>query len=158
MRQCDIDECDRGHYARGMCSMHYQRRWRKENPEKHKALWMSFYERNVESCRERARKYYYENREICIERVTIYRRERYRNDPDFRSKENARRRKYRKHLSDLMEDYAGMCGICGEDMFGLESDSDIHVDHIVPVSRGGTDDYDNLQPAHAVCNIKKGAS
>jgi hypothetical protein len=28
-RRCDIDECDRVHYGRGLCQMHYQRaRWR----------------------------------------------------------------------------------------------------------------------------------
>lgn len=33
----------------------------------------------------------------------------------------------------------------------------IEVDHIVPISRGGSHTYDNLQAAHANCNRKKWA-
>jgi hypothetical protein len=33
---------------------------------------------------------------------------------------------------------------------------DLHVDHIVPVARGGTDDLENLQTLCRDCNIKKG--
>lgn len=53
------------------------------------------------------------------------------------------------------------CGICGEPV-----DPDLRwphmgsatVDHIVPLSLGGTHTYDNTQCAHAYCNIKKGAN
>lgn len=46
-----------------------------------------------------------------------------------------------------------VCGICGDE---IES-GDLHIDHILPVARGGTNDLDNLQPAHSFCNISKGA-
>jgi 5-methylcytosine-specific restriction endonuclease McrA len=29
------------------------------------------------------------------------------------------------------------------------------VDHVIPVSKGGTDDMSNLRPAHWICNIIK---
>jgi len=46
-----------------------------------------------------------------------------------------------------------VCGICD-----LEVDpADVHIDHIHPVSRGGTDDLDNLRVTHSRCNIRKGA-
>ncbi len=44
-----------------------------------------------------------------------------------------------------------LCGICGQVM-ALEG---THIDHIVPRTRGGTDDRANLQLTHAVCNIIK---
>lgn len=43
------------------------------------------------------------------------------------------------------------CGICGQVM-ALEG---THIDHIVPRTRGRTDDRANLQLTHAVCNIIK---
>lgn len=46
-----------------------------------------------------------------------------------------------------------ICGICGGDVVL----SDVHIDHIYPVSRGGKDELTNLQVAHSVCNIRKGA-
>lgn len=47
----------------------------------------------------------------------------------------------------------GRCGICGRPM----NFSEMTVDHITPISRGGTDNMSNLQPAHLWCNrIKNG--
>jgi len=43
----------------------------------------------------------------------------------------------------------GICALCG--LPGADS-----VDHIVPRSMGGSADLANLQPAHAVCNSRKG--
>jgi len=31
-----------------------------------------------------------------------------------------------------------------------------HPDHVIPLSRGGTDTLDNMKPAHAICNQRKG--
>jgi 5-methylcytosine-specific restriction endonuclease McrA len=45
------------------------------------------------------------------------------------------------------------CGICGLSIRkGEES-----LDHIIPVSRGGKHEYSNVQLAHTVCNLWKGA-
>jgi 5-methylcytosine-specific restriction endonuclease McrA len=46
------------------------------------------------------------------------------------------------------------CGICGQP---IESRSlrDVHFDHIVPLSKGGTHTEDNIQVAHPRCNLRK---
>jgi 5-methylcytosine-specific restriction endonuclease McrA len=54
--------------------------------------------------------------------------------------------------STVFEMHGGMCGVCNEFIAG-----DFHVDHIVPLSRGGAHAYINVQPAHPMCNLKKGA-
>jgi 5-methylcytosine-specific restriction endonuclease McrA len=33
-----------------------------------------------------------------------------------------------------------------------------HVDHIVPICKGGEHTYANVQPAHPICNISKGGA
>lgn len=43
----------------------------------------------------------------------------------------------------------GICHICGEP--GADT-----VDHLVPVSMGGTNELENLAPAHAYCNSSRG--
>ena len=61
---------------------------------------------------------------------------------------------YRQHLPALIERQRGICEICGK---ALPLDwSQIHVDHILPKSQGGTDAPDNLQAAHGSCNLRKG--
>ncbi len=46
-----------------------------------------------------------------------------------------------------------VCQLCGDD---VEPD-DVHLDHRLPHSLGGLDTLDNLQVAHALCNMRKGA-
>lgn len=46
-----------------------------------------------------------------------------------------------------------VCGICG----GAVAPDDVHIDHIVPWSRGGAETLSNLQVAHSLCNMRKGA-
>lgn len=46
----------------------------------------------------------------------------------------------------------GRCRRCGSDLSGVW-----HVDHVQPVSLGGTDDLENLQALCIACNLSKGA-
>lgn len=43
------------------------------------------------------------------------------------------------------------CYLCGHELSG-----DIHMDHVVPLSRGGAHSNANLRPTHATCNLRKG--
>lgn len=45
------------------------------------------------------------------------------------------------------------CWLCGDDL----DDQGWDIDHVVPRSRGGSDDLSNLRPAHARCNRSRGA-
>lgn len=60
----------------------------------------------------------------------------------------------RARLPILVRLQQGNCGICGESLPPFESD--IEVDHIKPRHHGGTDRANNLQAAHARCNLRKG--
>jgi 5-methylcytosine-specific restriction endonuclease McrA len=57
-------------------------------------------------------------------------------------------------LHELYERDAGICQIC----FRYANILDCNVDHIVPVSKGGTDRIDNLQLSHVWCNSVKSNS
>lgn len=62
---------------------------------------------------------------------------------------------------DLDALWTGLCGICAQRMDRTLPRTDPlskSVDHIVPLSKGGTHEQANLQWAHLVCNIRKGAS
>jgi 5-methylcytosine-specific restriction endonuclease McrA len=44
------------------------------------------------------------------------------------------------------------CVYCDDDL----SNQEIHMDHVIPESRGGTTSYDNLQVTCRKCNLAKG--
>lgn len=46
------------------------------------------------------------------------------------------------------------CSRCGK---RIESIRDMHVDHIVPLAKGGVDTFANMQLLHKACNLSKGA-
>lgn len=52
-------------------------------------------------------------------------------------------------LIAVMQKSGSVCVACGWDQ-------DLHVDHIVPHSRGGSNDVENLQMLCARCNLSKG--
>jgi len=53
----------------------------------------------------------------------------------------------------VLDRHDGICGICEQPV----DPGDFHVDHVVPLARGGEHSYANTQPAHPSCNIRKGA-
>ena len=46
-----------------------------------------------------------------------------------------------------------VCGICTLDV----EPADVHLDHVIPYSKGGPHTIDNLRVTHSVCNMRKGA-
>ena len=65
------------------------------------------------------------------------------------------RRQARKHLRDCVVRQKGYCAICKHLLPG--DLAGVHVDHKRPLAHGGTSDPDNIQAAHAICNLVKGA-
>lgn len=81
-------------------------------------------------------------------------------NPTWYRDKDARRRAQQLKTTVEPIDYAevtrrsrGICGICREPLGGAPT----HFDHIVPLARGGAHTTSNLQIAHAVCNLRKGA-
>jgi len=65
-----------------------------------------------------------------------------------RNKSNKRR----WQRNQLVEKQDGLCAICGKK---FESMKDITFDHIMPISKGGDDEFENFQLAHFKCNQTK---
>ena len=117
-----------------------KRRWRVANAEKVKAGKRASYARHREKVLKQQREYNKANPQKRLEHE-MRRRARMRNttvEPvDY---------------AQILKDSKGVCGICRKplDLFGM------HFDHIIPLSKGGTHTKDNIQVAHAHCNIVKG--
>ncbi|MCB1786870.1 MAG: HNH endonuclease [Gammaproteobacteria bacterium] len=60
-------------------------------------------------------------------------------------------RKVPRLRQQVVETYGRTCHLCGMYIHGTVS-----VDHLIPRSKGGTDDIRNLRPAHLKCNSRRG--
>lgn len=148
------------------------------DPARKRANDAAYYQKNRETCRKAHKEYQAANRESINawqrryreangEKLRAWHRD-YQNKYREENKEWIRRqrrvlentRRARK-LNQFVEEvdpttvyemHGGRCGICEEFI-----EDDFHVDHVIPLSKGGMHGYINVQPAHPVCNMRKGA-
>lgn len=148
-----------------------------ERRERQRAYARAHYLRNREAYNERARAWAaaHPERRAEIRRAserrcatrpntpakTETRRRWKQNHPERRRADRARRRAaLREAFVEpviplvVLELHDGVCGICGHDVDPFAFD----VDHVVPLARGGFHNYANTQPAHPVCNRRKGTT
>ncbi len=146
--------------------------WHKANPERVRENANRWYHANLEKAAKTASKYQKTHREECTARMAAWRKDNHEHD-----KANQRKRYAAdpaKHLtySDLRraarhgveaekvdrnvvyDRDKGFCHICGVAVFH----ENWHLDHIVPISKGGKHIYSNVAVSHPGCNIRKRAS
>lgn len=146
------------------------REWRKQNPEKIKAARKSWEEKNPGRVQQLNKEWHEKNRESALANMAVYRQE----HPEYFAKkakewraENqelartiTRRYKARRKgasgsftdadIERLKVAQRGKCCYCRKPLLKY------HIDHIVPVSKGGSNDPSNLQLLCPRCNISKG--
>ena len=149
--------------------------WREANPERQKAACLAWRKANPE--RERAQKRAY--RAANREKIAAWFRERYLAHAEeaaaynrvYRAanrervrqwgRQGAAVRKARKagavvgkaDYRAILVEHGMVCHICGED---IQTVADLHFDHVIPLAKGGSHSPDNISPAHALCNQRKG--
>lgn len=149
---------------------HYQKvkQWKDNNPKYTKSYQAEYYQENYEQIRERKMNLYQENIDVERERKRMF----HKLNPDI-ARASSRRRRARlmnvdsEHYStsQVIELYGTNCHICSEpiDMNancrpGQEGwERGLNIDHITPISKGGTDTLNNVKPSHAKCNLSKGS-
>ena len=147
----------------------YQKEWAKNNPDKIKAKKKRYRAKPEKQLIENISliKYRKENATKLNESNRIWRQK----NPDKVRMITARKRAIKfnaiteKYTSENVIDlYGNICHICGNDinmkaprMVGKNNwEMSLHLDHVIPLSKGGSDTLDNIKPAHALCNLKKG--
>jgi 5-methylcytosine-specific restriction endonuclease McrA len=58
-------------------------------------------------------------------------------------------------IAYLVQRDKGRCGICRKPVRAKQGPRRASLDHIIPLSRGGTHTLANVQLAHYVCNLSK---
>lgn len=168
--QCSVDSCDRKHFANGLCGMHSQRqrRGRMDLPETLTCVRcdVSFprpYKSNPDVVRFCSHECRYaqqlDDARNSTTRAAAARQ--WRIDNPALHKANTTRRTARRRSAGilsvtsrdiirLVERFDGRCAYCRERPYQ-------HLDHVVPIARGGRHGIGNLLPACAQCNLSKGS-
>jgi 5-methylcytosine-specific restriction endonuclease McrA len=137
--------------------------------------------RKTDRHRETVSKYREANREAITAHKAAYRQENRRKISEYQkqwkeqNKERVRAYERRKRalkakvktevytVQDVLTTYGTNCHLCGVEIdlsiprvIGLPGwELGLHIDHVVPISGGGSDSLDNVKPSHGICNLKK---
>ena len=130
-----------------------RRKWREANIERDKARDAAYKAANADRIAA------YRNSPEVKERMRVYSADWTKRNLDKRRNYSHSRRARLKGAfvesvdpSEVWMRAGGICGICSEPV----ELSGFHVDHIQPIVLGGEHSYANTQPAHPVCNLRKG--
>lgn len=149
-------------------NLEYQSQWRKNNPEYHIQYQRRWRENNLEKARERQRRWRKDNPEKIAEHDAQYRKrnlkkvkERIRqwkdDNPEKERANSNRRRAWKNKVVSQTYDFEAICAQYENKCLCCDrGDVDLTVDHIIPISWGGPDIADNIQPFCLSCNSGKG--
>lgn len=136
---------EKPHHGKGLCVSCYHQSWRAKYPEKISAYNKNYYQEHQEEERARRRRYYRENRE----KELAYH---HRNLEAGRAK-RARRQARKLVLPDtLTPQQAEHLMLIGRAIY---PDQELHLDHIVPISKGGGTTLANMHAIPANLNLMK---
>ena len=129
------------------------RAWRENNKDRARETNQKWYANNAERVCENSRKWYKENRERKGETQRLWRKE---NPEKYRAIVCRRRARTAGGGGSHTEgEWLVVCASYGNRCLCCGVGGKMTVDHVVPLSRGGSDSIGNLQPLCMTCNLKK---
>lgn len=147
-------------------------RWLTANREHTQQYAKQYALKRADHLKEYRASYYQEHRDRIVKRVMAYywddperarqqRRKYYRSHPEV-GRINSKLAKHRRRTAEgwytaddirrMIRQQKGKCWWCGK-KYG----DNYHLDHVIPIARGGTNDPSNLCLACAACNLSKHA-
>lgn len=152
-RKCSVDGCENKHAAKGLCATHYSKIRDSGTLEN-----LRYFGGPCESCGEPSKNGKY----IKHKCYSCYRKAKMAEKKSFYNcvvKDRNRRRgggDFETNLEEIAEKTSGLCHICGEEVdFNCSDNKMASIDHVIPLSKGGTNEASNLLLAHLSCNIRK---
>ena len=139
------------------CARNYQNNYRAKYPEKTAEAVADWRIKNQDRVLTLARAYYAKNKEAIVARVSAWRS---KNPGLHRINNQNRRALVKKAGGKISKDVVnklhslqrGKCACCG-----LPLGSKYHIDHVLPLSLGGSNSDSNIQLLRASCNLRKHA-
>ena len=150
-----------------------QRERYQNNKEKIKEYQKEYKQKNKEKINKQQKEYnkeYYQNNK---EQIKESQKEYHQNNP-HKTREKDRKRRALKRANihkpytedQVLKLYGKDCHICKKPVNLLANRSPgapgweqgLHIDHVIPLSKGGPDSLNNVKPAHGLCNLQKNNS
>lgn len=145
------------------CNNARNKEYAKKNKEKIKNKKHNYYLENKETITNRTKEYYQENKEYYKDYQIKYREENY----DILYNLTVKRRSYDFHVEftplqrkKIIERDNYTCQYCGIKVHDRRNGNwntfdKAHIDHIIPISKGGNSEPNNLQVLCRTCNLSK---
>ncbi len=160
-----------------------RRAWRQGRKDRQRELHTNWREQNREHVRQESLSYYHQHRDEELTKRRARLRDRWHNDPVYRAKKNAfkkaryhsdpvfnkkkrdwavvtshrRRDRVRgtgQHFSQA--EWRALCAMYDQRCLCCGQEKPLSPDHVVPVSCGGSNAIENIQPLCRECNQAKG--
>jgi 5-methylcytosine-specific restriction endonuclease McrA len=146
---------------------------RQANPESYRTQNLAYYYANKEQLNEYRRdkwpEIYNQTKSHRLAQQSQHRKENPHKVREFARKRRATKRangweKYTE--AQVLDLHGAVCHICGDPIdlslnrkIGTEGwEMSLHIDHVIPISKGGPDTLANVKPSHGKCNLKKKAN
>jgi len=133
--------------------------WRQCNPNTVLKMKRDYRKNHIELVRKRARDKYYLTFEKTKDKRRKYNREWAKNHREYTRANSKKRRSATRAApgkftaNDILAQYKhqkGLCYYCNK-----PTGKSYHIDHVIPISRGGSNDLSNIVIACAQCNMRK---
>jgi len=130
------------------------KKWNSEHKSVIAKIVKAWEQANPGKVLEKQRKYQNNNREVCRARCRAYQK----THPEvFRAKAHKRETaKTKAGGSYTVAEWKSLCKAAGYKCLDCGKREKLTADHVMPISKGGTSNIDNIQPLCLPCNIKKG--
>lgn len=144
-----------------------------DKPELRREIEKKYRKNNPEVFARKDKKYYEANKEKHRANSIQWRKDNPEQNAELnRRKEHVRRARKFQNGSEpytekqMIDTYGLLCNICKEPInfvaprkVGVRGwERGLHIDHVVPLSKGGADTLANIRPTHGLCNLQKSNS
>jgi len=175
---CSVEDCSKEHYAKSLCRKHYDRQYR-FNHKEHILIYNRQWQKNSSNKNNSNKKYHNEYNKQWRENNPEYSKQYRQDNKEYLAE---RQKQWRQTFSGKASNKAGVynrramtkdltieiiqrvyednikkygtltCYLCFNPIeFGNDS-----LEHSIPLTREGSNDYKNLGVAHKICNCRKG--